>query len=422
VQKLLLIERDDGFTSIFRRYFVAGGYEVVCTRSVEETLAKWRAGAPDLVVADSRVMDDAGPRFRGALRRQADKADVKIVASGTWADKTLLAEATETWADDSFSRPCHPEKIWDIIKRYLGQVDGPKVRIDLSRFSGKTAKRVNERPFDPADHVLDDIEYLMYEVSGNLVKTRERLVNQIEKRMRAREVTTLADYDALLRRDPEELTDLVGLVTVNETYFFRSPDQFTALRETVFPKLGAAASDRAVRVWSAACSVGAEPYSIAMLAREALPDVRIRIVGSDIDARALERARKGVFSAHMVERTPLEYKGVFGRYAEKRDDGTWQITRDVRDMVTFKHENILESQNSGFDLVFCRNVMIYFDQTNVTRMVTTLTSSLRPGGILAVGDSEYVACETNGLERLRDTRSTFFVRNGAAGRARMRLE
>jgi chemotaxis protein methyltransferase CheR len=410
MQRLMLIENDDGFTSIFRRYFTAGGYEVVTARSVEESLAKWRAGPPALVVASCHAMADAGPRVGGALRRQAEKASVPVVASGTWADTDLLAEATASWAADSFSRPCHPERIWDIVRRFLGHVEAPRVKIDSGRFTAP--KPEQDRPLEWSDRVLEDIEYLMYEVTGNLVKTRERLVNQIEKRMREREIFKLAEYDALLRHDPDELAELVGLVTVNETYFFRNPEQFNALRDRVLPQLAEQKRDRTLLVWSAACSVGAEPYSIAMLSREVLPGWKVRLVGSDIDTRALDAARLGSYTNHMAERTPLEYKGLFERYARRRDDGTWQVAQDILEMVTFKRENILESKAAGFDLAFCRNVMIYFDQANIARMVGVLTNAVRPGGIVAVGDTEYIACATRDLERLPNCRSTYFVRNG----------
>ena len=233
MQKLLLIEDDESFVSIFDRYFAAGGYEVLKAPAVEEALASWREVTPDLVVASCRIMEDAGPRVRGALVRQAGRTSVPMVASGTWADRDLLDAARANWADETFSRPTHPERIWDIVRKFLGHVDPPQVQIDLQRFALPESARL--RPLDWSDEILEDIVYLIYEVSGNFLKKRERLCNMIEKRMRDLGVTRLFDYDRILRRDSEELANLIDLVTVNETFFFRNREQFDALRDDILP-------------------------------------------------------------------------------------------------------------------------------------------------------------------------------------------
>jgi chemotaxis protein methyltransferase CheR len=414
MQKLLLLEDDENFISIFDRYFTAGGYEVRNARSVEEALALWAKGAPDLVAASVRIMKDAGPRVRGAFVRQARRLDVPIVASGTWADRGLLTDARADWADETFSRPTHPERIWDIIRNFLGHVDAPQVQIDLQRFA--VPKTDRPRPIDWSEEVLDDIVYLIYEESGNLLKKKERLSNMIEKRMRDVGITRLFDYSRVLRRDPKELANLLDLVTVNETFFFRNRDQFDALRDSVLPSLTEGKQSRSISIWSAACSIGAEPYSLAMLCAEALPGYRVDIVASDIDRKAIDTASEGSYSAHMVERTPPEYMSVFRRHAHKNGDGMWHVEKDIRKAVTFRNENILDANHRGVDLALCRNVMIYFDKASIARMVAVLVRSLRVGGVLVVGDSEYLACETEYLERERHGRITVYRKRGAASR------
>jgi chemotaxis protein methyltransferase CheR len=416
MHRLLLIENDESFVSIFDRYFQAGGYEVTKARTVEEALAVWAKTPADLVVASVRSMVDAGPRVKGAFVRQARRRDVKIVASAPWSDRELLKDAEADWAEESFSRPCHPEKIWDIVRKHLGYVAAPQVQIDMQRFAVPAASR--PRPLEWSEETLEDIIYLIYEVSGNLVKTKERLINQVEKRMRELNQVKLTEYDRILRRDRQELANLVDLVTVNETYFFRNPDQFDALRDHIIPMLTSEKRDRRFSIWSAACSVGAEPYSVAMLCKEILPDWRVKITGSDIDSSALTVARAAAFGHYMIGRTPLEFKKMMERHSYSNGDGKWHVNHDVVGMVEFKQENILEAKHTGFDLAFCRNVMIYFDQQNVRRMINVLANSLREGGILAVGDSEYLACEVKELERLRMGGSTFFRKRSAVRTAR----
>ncbi len=312
MQKLLLIEDDDSFVSIFVRYFAAGGYEVLKARAVEEALVTWREGAPDLVVASCLIMKEAGPRVRGALVRQAGRTSVPMVASGTWADRDLLDAARADWADEAFSRPTHPERIWDIVRRFLGHVDPPQVQIDLQRFAVPMGAR--PRPLDWSDEILEDVVYLIYEVSGNFLKKRERLCNMIEKRMRDLGTIRLFDYDRMLRRDSKELANLIDLVTVNETFFFRNRDQFDALRESILPGFAEEKARRELSIWSAACSLGAEPYSLAMLCSEVLPGWRVDIIASDIDRKAIESAQEAVYNDHMIGRTPDEYRRMLMRH------------------------------------------------------------------------------------------------------------
>jgi chemotaxis protein methyltransferase CheR len=413
MQKLLLLEDDESFLSIFERYFTAGGYVVEMARSAEEALARWRKGAPDLVVASTRIMKEAGPRVQGALIRQARRSAVPFIATGTWADRDLLDDARARWADETFSRPTHPERIWDIIRKFLGHVDAPQVQIDLQRFAVPMTAR--PKPLDWSDEILDDIVYLIYEESGNLLKKKERLSNMIEKRMRDLGLTRLFDYSRVLRRDSKELGNLIDLVTVNETYFFRNRDQFDALRDDVLPNLVEGKTPQRLSAWSAACSIGAEPYSLAMLCKESLPKCKVDITASDIDRKAITEASAGIYSDHTVGRTPDEYMPMFRRHASRNGDGRWRVNEVIRKMIRFRSENILEARYTGLDLALCRNVMIYFDKVSIERMVEVLVRSLRDGGVLVVGDSEYLACERPDLARERLGRTTVY-RKREAGR------
>ncbi len=365
-------------------------------------------------MASYNMMKEAGPRVRGAFVRQARRCGVAIVGSGTWADRDQLASARADWADDTFSRPIHPERIWDIVRNFLGHVDPPQVHVNLQRFAVPLASR--PRPLDWSDDILEDIVYLIYEASGNFLKKKERLSNMIEKRMRDLGMTRLFDYDQMLRRDSKELANLIDLVTVNETFFFRNRDQFDAIREHILPGLERDRTQRALSIWSAACSVGAEPYSVAMVCLDVLPGWRTKIVASDIDRKAVGSAREGLYKDHIIGRTPEEYRRTLMRHISKNGDDTWRVQPEVQRLVDFRHENILEAKHRDMDLILCRNVMIYFDRPGVERMVEVLSRSLREGGVLIVGDSECLACEGAELERVRSGRATVYRRAGAGAR------
>lgn len=413
MHRLLLIEDDDSFVSIFERYFTAGGYEVLKASMVEEALASWAKGSPDLVVSSCGIMKDAGPRVRGALMRRARRDGVPLVASSALGSGPLAA-ARADWADEAFSRPVHPQRIWDIVRRFLGHVDPPQVQIDLQRFAVPPSSR--PRPIDWSDEILEDIVYLIYESTGNFLKKRERLTNMIERRMRDVGVARLLEYDRLLRDDPKELSNLTDLVMVNETFFFRSEDHFDALRAHVLPGIARERDRREITLWSAACSTGPEPYSLAMLCRETLPGWRVEIIASDIDKKAIESAREGLYTNHMIDRTPSGYRRMLMRHLSRNGDDMWHVGPAVRQCVTFRHENILEARHRDTDLVLCRNVMIYFNKPVIERMVGVLTRSLREGGILIVGESEFLACEVAELEKIRCGRSGVYRKRKAGGR------
>lgn len=152
-----------------------------------------------------------------------------------------------------------------------------------------------------------------------------------------------------------------------------------------------------------------------MLCRESLPKCRVEIIASDIDRKAISEASKGAYSDHIVGRTPEKYMPMFRRHASRNGDGRWHVNEAIRKTIHFKSENILEARYTGLDLALCRNVMIYFDKASIERMVEVLVRSLRVGGVLVVGDSEYLACERPDLARERLGRTTVY-RKLKAGR------
>ena len=226
---------------------------------------------------------------------------------------------------------------------------------------------------------------------------RERL----ERRLRATGTADAAGYLALLG-DPEkgeaEWAALESAVTIGETFFFRDRGQFDALRDTILPALIAArAASRRLRLWSAGCSTGAEPYSLAILLRRLLGEDHaswgVDILGTDISAAALEAARAAVFSPWALRgMDPAERARDFLPAEEGR---AWQLRPMHRAAVRFERGNLLglldgtaPAAMTGFDLILCRNVLIYFDRAAVPRMVRALGARLAPDGWMLLGHAE----------------------------------
>lgn len=227
------------------------------------------------------------------------------------------------------------------------------------------------------------------------------LWERVSRRMRAREIVSCAEYLQRLR-DPvhgvKEWAALESEITIGETYFFRYADQFDALRQTILPEiLGRNAEKRSIRIWSAGCSTGAEPYSIAIILRdllgERLADWRIAIIGTDIDEAALDTARQGVFGRWALRSTPDDLIArYFTPHADKR---SFQLLSEYRAMARFERHNLLSLldgtsplQFSDFDLVLCRNVLIYFHYETGERILRGLRDTMIDGGWLLVGNAE----------------------------------
>ncbi|MCJ2142890.1 CheR family methyltransferase [Methylobacterium sp. E-066] len=234
----------------------------------------------------------------------------------------------------------------------------------------------------------------------------ELLIERLRRRFRANAVADCAAYTALLAdrsKGEAEWANLEAEITVGETFFFRYAEQFQALRETILPALIAARSlDRTLRIWSAGCSTGAEPYSLAILVREALgdalPDWRIVILGTDISVEALATARAAEYGRWALRTMPPEERlRYFTRLPPApgiRREGGYALRPEFRALVRFERGNLLSlvepklPPGEGFDLILCRNVLIYFEAETVAAVVRGLGRRLRPEGWMLLGHAE----------------------------------
>jgi chemotaxis protein methyltransferase CheR len=206
-------------------------------------------------------------------------------------------------------------------------------------------------------------------------------------------VASFPAYMNLLRIDEAEAAQLVNSLTINETYFYREEHQLRCLSQALLPEVVThRGPGDLVRIWSVPCSTGEEPYSIAiwLLENWAMVDAyHVEIVGSDIDTRALARALDGEYGARALQRLPAD---VAARYFEPPRDGQRQIIQDIRESVTLTAANLIDAASMAaqgrFDVVFCRNVLIYFDSASRLLAARALWDALLPRGFLCLGHSE----------------------------------
>jgi chemotaxis protein methyltransferase CheR len=222
---------------------------------------------------------------------------------------------------------------------------------------------------------------------------RESLAYCVNERMRARACTDVAAYLDMLD-DAAERQALLDEVTIPETHFFRNPPQIRVLRSHVLPELlKQASATRRLRIWSAGCSTGEEPYTIAMLLRELLPVSSgwdIKVVATDISTRALAAATAARYGERAFVMTdPLDQQRFF--YLDT-DSGAYVVRDEIRELVEFRHHNLVVDEppfeDGELDLVLCRNVTIYFDRTTTKKLMQRLHSRLRDGGYLFLGHAE----------------------------------
>jgi chemotaxis protein methyltransferase CheR len=241
------------------------------------------------------------------------------------------------------------------------------------------------------DREFMQFQRFIYDAAGIFMANgKQALVSgRLAKRLAHYQLETYGDYLRLLesRSQPAELQVAVDLLTTNETYFFREPKHFALLRDLA---VDARDKGKTLRVWSAASSSGEEPYSIAMVLADVLGDAAWEVLGTDISTRVLERARCGHYPMERASQMPQNYLKRFCLKGQGAETGTMLIERPLRQRVQFQHLNLNEPlpKIGSFDVIFLRNVMIYFNLETKRQVVARLLSQLRPGGYFLIGHSE----------------------------------
>ena len=263
---------------------------------------------------------------------------------------------------------------------------------------------------------LDDATYLklrdlVYRHSGLYFDERKRyfFIRRLEQRMEVVGAANLRDYYTFLRYggDGTELQQLSEALTTNETYFFREYPQLQAFAEHILPEVAdekRQRNDRFIRLWSAGCSTGEEPYTLAIIIREMLEDLRdweIVITATDISQAALQAARRAAYGERSMKDVPTVYRERY--FIAERD--RWRLVPAVTRMVHFRQANLMDGavaeELSGQDFIFCRNVLIYFDDSSRRRVIDAFYDALRPGGYIFLGHSESVGRITSAFRLVR---------------------
>ncbi|MBF0481027.1 MAG: methyltransferase domain-containing protein [Desulfovibrionaceae bacterium] len=244
-------------------------------------------------------------------------------------------------------------------------------------------------------------EFIYAEVGIKLPQVKKTMIEaRLQKRIRALEMPSHRDYLAyLFSRDglEKELINLIDVVTTNTTDFFREPQHFSYLSETVLPDWFAAhGPSHALRIWSAGCSLGMEPYTLAMVLSEFAeknPGFSARILATDISSQVLQKAVRAVYDEDRVAPVPRHLKTKYLLRSKDRTQKLVRIDPRLRDMVSFERLNFMEpfTFKHPFDVIFCRNVVIYFDKQTQEKLFTKFHRVLGRGGHLFIGHSESLA-------------------------------
>ncbi len=239
---------------------------------------------------------------------------------------------------------------------------------------------------------------LIYDESGIYMKDSKitLLSNRLRKRLAALSLNEFSDYYKYLENltgeaKKKEYEELLDVVSTNETYFFRNERHFEALKDYCIPELIKIKKDKTLRIWSAACSTGEEPYTIAICVMESMKYLQgwnIEIIATDIAPSVLEFAREGYYSGRRIEKVPPEYLKKYFTLVDK-EKGLYRINDNLKKMVNFYYLNFFKNPfPKNLDIIFCRNVMIYFDKAHQRELVANFYQSIYEHGYLFIGHSE----------------------------------
>jgi chemotaxis protein methyltransferase CheR len=258
---------------------------------------------------------------------------------------------------------------------------------------------------------------LIYQESGIWLGSHKQalLTGRLARRLRLLGLSTMQEYFRLMSQPDQqhERALMIDCITTNETHFFREPRHFDFLVQQVFPrwKHEAATGVRLSRlnIWSAGCSTGEEPYSLAMLMLKHFPPDQgwyVEVLATDISTRVLEKARAAVFPMEKSKEIPREFLRAYMLKGTGEQSGVMRASPELRQMVRFARVNLSADSypvDGAFDLIFCRNVLIYFDQKSKEKVIAGLLRHLASSGLLFVGHSEHLGGISPGLKSVAPT-------------------
>ncbi|AMV70794.1 CheR family methyltransferase [Desulfuromonas sp. DDH964] len=374
--QVLIVDRDAELCQALSGLLEASGHRVRCLRGAL-TLSELRRQTPDLLLIDVPGAEGEEVDLLRRLSLQRSTLHLPIIVTAN--DPRLEFELLD---------------VFDVLPKPL---DEERLLEDLAQLA---ARRSPPGPYPGLTEVdLALFRDFLVTHSGLHFDRRNALLLErgLQRRMRALRSTGYRDYLGYLEANQEsrqELKKLLGLLTIGETYFFRYLAHFELLREVIIPEvISRNRHNRSLRIWSAGCSTGEEPYSLAMLLHAQFPqlrDWRLEILGTDINKRSLAAARAGLYGGRALRATEAAYRDAYFR----AEGSHFRIVPEIRAMVHFGYLNLRTGLYPGraaaqpLDLIFCRNVMIYFQPETTQEIINRMAGVLRPGGYLLLGHAE----------------------------------
>jgi len=265
--------------------------------------------------------------------------------------------------------------------------------------------------------LFNKFQELIYKEAGIWLATHKHalLTGRLARRLRLLGLSNMQDYYQLVAQPDQqhERAIMIDCITTNETHFFREPRHFDFLEREVFPKWRQEAVDgrrpMRLRVWSAGCSTGEEPYSLTMLLLKHFPEAQgweLEVLGTDISTRVLEKARAAMYPIEKSKDIPAEYLRAYMLKGKGDHKGVMKVSPELHRIVRFARVNLHGDAYSligFFDLVFCRNVLIYFDQESKMKVISGILRHLSPSGLLFVGHSEHLGAIAPNLKTVAPT-------------------
>ena len=342
--------------------------------------------------------------FRSLAQDQRERA-ICIVLSGTGSDGTLgvraikgeggmvMAQNPESTEYDGMPRSAIATGLVDYV---LPPAEMPAQLIAyVAHAFGKTSRPVSP-PAPKAEDALKKIFLLLRAQTGHDFSQYKQstIVRRVERRMAVHQIERLDEYVRYLQQTPAEVEALFRDLLIGVTSFFRDPEAFEALQEQVIPRLFAGKPAGAViRVWVPGCSTGEEAYSIAILLQERMEalkqSLKVQVFATDIDRRAIDCARAGVYPASIAADVSPERLARF--FAQEPDGSAYRIQKGIRDMLIFSEQDVIKDPPfSKLDLISCRNLLIYMGGELQKKLIPLFHYALNPGGMLFLGTSETV--------------------------------
>lgn len=261
---------------------------------------------------------------------------------------------------------------------------------------------------------LNHLGKVVYDYCGlNYLSNLSSLEMKISKRVKELNLQSLWSYIRFLDENESEWDRLIELLTINETYFYREDKQLLVYKNTILPRLQS--NTKPIKVWSAGCSTGEEAYSLAILTKSSgiYESNEVEIVGTDINKKVLNIAQKGVYNKNSLSfrRIPQHWLQTFFHETTT----SYKIKDSVKEIVSFRYLNLLDEnmycEKETYDVIFCRNVLIYFDDETIKKVVTRFYNALKKGGYLFLGHAETISKFNLKFETINED-GTFYYRKG----------